>query len=69
VDLFSEKIRECVEADTEKYLEEWRADPKITVIEADEIDRDAFESIAKAVLPTEFSEEWGDLYQRIGAIK
>jgi tripartite ATP-independent transporter DctP family solute receptor len=69
VDLFSDKIRECVEADTEKYLEEWRADPNITVIEADEIDRDAFESIAKAVLPTEFSAEWGDLYQQIGAIK
>ena len=38
--------RACVDEETEKVLDEWRADPARTVVEIDEVDRDAF--IAKA---------------------
>jgi len=68
VSRFSQEVRACVEADTEKFLEEWKNDPKIKVTEADDIDRDAFEKRAESSLPDKFREEWGDLYERISAV-
>lgn len=69
VDTFSEDIRECLDEDTKKFLEEWREDPSITIVEEDEIDRAAFEARAQEQLPQQFSDQWGDLYERITALE
>ena len=59
----SEDIRGCVEEDTEQFLQEWRDDPEITVVE--DVDKEAFRQRARETLLPEFGDQWNGLYERI----
>ena len=59
----SEDIRGCIEDQTQKFLQEWKDDPNITVVE--DVDKEAFEQRAAETLPSEFGGQWDGLYQRL----
>ncbi len=63
MDQASQDIRDCVEEDTEKFLQEWKDDPEITVVE--DVDKSAFQENAREILLPKFSDQWDGLYERI----
>ena len=59
--------RKCVDDETKKILDEWRADPTRTVIEVDQVDRAAFISKAEAFFKTYYKGANLTLYNSIRA--
>ncbi|MFI7546782.1 TRAP transporter substrate-binding protein DctP [Actinoplanes sp. NPDC049599] len=59
--------RKCVDDETKKVLDGWRADSTRTVVEIDQVDRDAFISKAEAFFTTHYKGENLELYQSIRA--
>lgn len=59
--------RACVDAETEEVLDMWRADPEFTVIEEDEVDREAFMAKAEAYFLNYYKGEELELYKAIRA--
>lgn len=59
--------RKCVDSETEKVLNEWRADSSRTVVEIDQVDRQAFISKAQAYFQTFYKGANLTLYQSIRA--
>ncbi|MBW6434941.1 TRAP transporter substrate-binding protein DctP [Actinoplanes hulinensis] len=59
--------RRCVDDETEKVLDGWRADPARTVVEVDQIDRNAFITKAEAFFNTHYTGENLELYKSIRA--
>lgn len=57
--------RDCVDEETEKILDEYRADDAFTVIEQDDIDMDAFRTKAEEYFETYFTGENLEAYQAI----
>ena len=57
--------RKCVDEETEKVLNEWRNDSTRTVVEIDDIDREAFISKAEAYFSTFYKGADLTLYQSI----
>jgi len=60
--------RECVEEETNKILDEYRADSSFTVVEEDEVDKDAFIEKAEEFFNTYYDGERLDLYKSIRAM-
>ena len=60
--------RECVEEETNKILDEYRADSSFTVVEEDEIDKDAFIEKAENFFTDYYDGERLDLYKSIRAM-
>ena len=60
--------RECVEEETNKILDEYRADSSYTVVEEDEVDKDAFIEKAEEFFGTYYDGERLDLYKSIRAM-
>ncbi len=59
--------RKCVDDDTETVLNEWRKDPTRTVIEIDQVDRQAFITKAEAFFKTYYKGANLTLYESIRA--
>jgi len=59
--------RKCVDDETEKVLDGWRGEPGRTVVEVDQIDREAFIGKAEAYFTTYFKGADLTLYQSIRA--
>lgn len=59
--------RDCVEEQTEEILEDWRANGPLTVIEADEVDREAFISGAEEFFQTYYTGDDLAFYESIRA--
>lgn len=59
--------RECVDEETEEVLDLWRGDPAYTVVEVDEVDRDAFISKAEAYFKEYYDGDDLALYESIRA--
>lgn len=59
--------RECVDAQTEEVLDEWRSSGQMTVIERDEVDRDAFIKSAEDYFANYYKGEDLEFYQSIRA--
>jgi tripartite ATP-independent transporter DctP family solute receptor len=59
--------RKCVDDETEKILDQWRADPTRTVIEVDQVDRAAFIAKAEAYFKTYYKGANLTLYENIRA--
>ncbi|MEU4160448.1 TRAP transporter substrate-binding protein DctP [Actinoplanes sp. NPDC026670] len=59
--------RKCVDDETEKVLDGWRADPTRTVVEIDQVDRTAFISKAEAFFNSHYTGENLELYKSIRA--
>jgi TRAP-type transport system periplasmic protein len=59
--------RKCVDDETKKVLDGWRADSSHTVIEVDQVDRQAFISKAEAFFKTYYTGANLTLYQSIRA--
>ncbi len=59
--------RKCVDDETEKVLDEWRADSSRTVVEINQVDRQAFISKAEAFFKTYYTGADLTLYQSIRA--
>jgi tripartite ATP-independent transporter DctP family solute receptor len=59
--------RKCVDDETEKVLDGWRADKTRTVIEADQVDRAAFIAKAEAFFRTYYKDADLALYESIRA--
>ncbi|MEV6814135.1 TRAP transporter substrate-binding protein DctP [Micromonospora sp. NPDC051296] len=59
--------RKCVDDETEKVLDGWRGDSSHTVVEADQIDLEAFISKAEAYFNNHFKDADLALYQSIRA--
>jgi hypothetical protein len=59
--------RACVDEETEKVLDEWRADSERTVVEIDEVDREAFISKAEAFFRSYYKGANLTLYESIRA--
>ncbi|MBB2946553.1 tripartite ATP-independent transporter DctP family solute receptor [Actinoplanes lutulentus] len=59
--------RKCVDDETEKVLDGWRGDSTRTVVEIDQIDREAFISKAEAFFNTHFKGENLELYKSVRA--
>jgi tripartite ATP-independent transporter DctP family solute receptor len=59
--------RKCVDDETEKVLDGWRKDPSRTVVEIDQVDRQAFISKAEAFFNTHFTGGNLELYKSIRA--
>jgi tripartite ATP-independent transporter DctP family solute receptor len=59
--------RECVDEETEEVLDLWRNDPAYTVIEVDDVDRDAFITKAEAYFRDYYDGENLELYESIRA--
>jgi TRAP-type C4-dicarboxylate transport system substrate-binding protein len=57
--------RECVEEETDKILDEYRADSSYTVVEEDEVDKEAFIEQAEEFFGTYYDGERLDLYESI----
>jgi TRAP-type C4-dicarboxylate transport system substrate-binding protein len=57
--------RECVEEETNKILDEYRADSSFTVVEEDDIDKDAFIEQAEEFFGTYYDGERLELYESI----
>ena len=57
--------RECVEEETNKILDEYRADSSYTVVEEDEVDKDAFIEQAEEFFTEYYDGERLELYQSI----
>ncbi|PRY69169.1 TRAP-type C4-dicarboxylate transport system substrate-binding protein [Glaciihabitans tibetensis] len=57
--------RECVEEETNKILDEYRADSSYTVVEEDEVDRAAFTEKAEEFFSTYYDGERLELYESI----
>jgi TRAP-type C4-dicarboxylate transport system substrate-binding protein len=60
--------RECVEEETNKILDEYRADSSFTVVEEDDIDKDAFIEQAEEFFGTYYDGERLELYESIRAM-
>lgn len=60
-----EENRDCVDEQTEVVLDEWRAGDQITVIERDEVDRDAFIEGAEEFFGEHYTGEELEFYQSI----
>ena len=60
--------RECVEEETNKILDEYRADSSFTVVEEDEVDKDAFIDKAEAFFNEYYDGERLELYKSIRAM-
>jgi tripartite ATP-independent transporter DctP family solute receptor len=59
--------RKCVDEETEKVLDGWRADSSRTVVEIDQVDRAAFIAKAEAFFNTQFKGADLELYKSIRA--
>lgn len=59
--------RKCVDEETEKVLDGWRGDSSRTVVEIDQVDRDAFISKAEAYFNSHYTGENLELYKNIRA--
>ncbi|BBH70228.1 ABC transporter substrate-binding protein [Actinoplanes sp. OR16] len=59
--------RKCVDDETEKVLDGWRADSTRTVVEIDQVDRAAFISKAEAYFNSHYTGENLELYKSIRA--
>jgi tripartite ATP-independent transporter DctP family solute receptor len=59
--------RACVDEETEKVLDEWRADAERTVVEIDEVDREAFITKAEAFFRNYYKGANLTLYESIRA--
>lgn len=59
--------RACVDAETEEVLDQWRGDPAYTVIEEDDVDREAFIAKAEAYFTDYYEGDDLALYQSIRA--
>ncbi|MEO3929100.1 TRAP transporter substrate-binding protein DctP [Micromonosporaceae bacterium B7E4] len=59
--------RKCVDDETEKVLDGWRADPAHTVVEIDQVDRQAFITKAEAYFKSHFTGENLALYESLRA--
>ncbi|MEV6304548.1 DctP family TRAP transporter solute-binding subunit [Actinoplanes sp. NPDC051861] len=59
--------RKCVDDETEKVLDGWRADSTRTVVEIDQVDRTAFISKAEAFFNTHYTGANLELYKSIRA--
>jgi TRAP-type C4-dicarboxylate transport system substrate-binding protein len=57
--------RECVEEETDKILDEYRADSSFTIVEEDEVDKEAFIEQAEEFFGTYYDGERLDLYEAI----
>ena len=62
-DQASEDIRGCIEDQTQEFLQEWKDDSSITVVE--DVNKSAFEQRAAEMLPSQFGDQWDGLYQRL----
>lgn len=64
-----EGVRECVQKSEADTLAEWEASGLWKgIIHPEDIDLDAFRANAEAQLPQQFSDTWGDLYERVRAL-
>jgi tripartite ATP-independent transporter DctP family solute receptor len=59
--------RKCVDDETEKVLNEWRNDPSRTVVEIDQVDRQAFITKAEAFFNSYYKDANLTLYQSVRA--
>ena len=59
--------RKCVDDETKKVLDGWRGDSSRTVVEIDQVDRDAFIAKAEAFFTTYFKGADLELYKNIRA--
>jgi TRAP-type C4-dicarboxylate transport system substrate-binding protein len=59
--------RKCVDDETKKVLDGWRADSSRTVVEIEQVDRQAFISKAEAFFKTYYTGANLTLYQNIRA--
>jgi hypothetical protein len=59
--------RACVDEETEEVLDAWRADSAYTVVEVDEVDREAFISKAEAFFRDYYTGANLTLYENIRA--
>jgi TRAP-type C4-dicarboxylate transport system substrate-binding protein len=57
--------RECVEEETDKILDEYRADSSYTVVEEEDVDKDAFITQAEEFFGTYYDGERLELYENI----
>lgn len=58
-------VFDCETEAEQEFLERWTADGTIEIIE--DVDSAAFVERAQSVLPQEYAEAWGDLYEQIRA--
>lgn len=63
LDQASQDIRTCIEDEADKFLQEWKDDPKVTVVE--DVNKSAFQQRAVEMLPPKFGDQWGGLYERL----
>jgi hypothetical protein len=59
--------RKCVDEETEKVLDGWRGDSTRTVVEIDQVDRDAFIKKAEAFFNGHYTGENLELYKSVRA--